>query len=176
MNQALNCIVGGRLSVSRPGRQLDLNTDISAYLNRGEPVERSGPHDLFLNVGHVFQINEAEGERGRYKTSTVAYWYQFETPDQREIISFHLNRRASGDERPYPHIHIGSAVAAASPVLPDRFNKLHIPTRRISIESVVRFAIQELKVEIMPGRTVKAVLDLLDEGESAFDRWKTTDS
>lgn len=35
--------------------------------------------------------------------------------------------------------------------MPERFHKLHIPTGSISVEEIVRFAIEELAVEVRPG-------------------------
>jgi hypothetical protein len=112
-------------------------------------------------VRQAVQVRAPSEQEGLYEIVTVAYQYNLKSPDGREVISFHWNRLAVPPERPYPHIHIGSVVAAGSPILPDRFNKIHIPSGPISLASVVGFAIEELSVDVLPGRNRTQVLQEL---------------
>ena len=48
----------------------------------------------------------------------------------------------------FPHAHIGAAmVSREAPVRPRDFHRAHIPTRSITLEEIVSFAITELGVE-----------------------------
>lgn len=50
--------------------------------------------------------------------------------------------------RTTPHLHIGSVnIAHDAPITPKTFNKLHLPTGYVSITAIVRFLIEELKVQ-----------------------------
>ncbi|MDQ3693418.1 MAG: hypothetical protein M3464_07305 [Chloroflexota bacterium] len=63
-------------------------------------------------------------------------------------------------------MHIGAAMlSATAPVFPQTFHKKHLPTGRVSIQSVVRFAIEELGVP--PLR--RNWRDILDRGQQQFE-------
>ncbi len=70
---------------------------------------------------------------------TVGYYYQFLGEDSAELIRFewHPERGTAG----YPHLHIHGR--SADRIITDR---THIPSGRVSLASVVRFAIEELGV------------------------------
>jgi hypothetical protein len=149
MNEALGCITAQRLSVP-PGGTIRSGPVYAIVLNRGVPVALRGMTPVRLFLGCRFRIVESLGPDGRfYAIDTVEYAYQFLTRAGQEFLSFHWNpEAASTTERAYPHLHIGSPMLAAdAPVLPDRFNKLHIPTSPVSLEAVIRFAIEELGVD-----------------------------
>ncbi|MGI8964362.1 MAG: hypothetical protein ACR2GI_07655 [Thermomicrobiales bacterium] len=70
-------------------------------------------------------------------------------------------------QRKYPHLHVESALLDNDgPFLPDTFSKLHIPTGQLPLESIVRFAIEELGVEPIPNDWSER----LRVGEEAFER------
>lgn len=66
----------------------------------------------------------------------------------------------------HPHLHIGAAMLSPrTPMFPGAFHKKHVPTDRVSIERVVRFAIEEL--DVPPLR--RNWSDILDRGQRRFD-------
>ena len=136
---------------------------VNLTLNNGDSVQiRSsllGP--LFVAVGLRFRITRIDVGQNPFDCHLAGYWYSIFTVDDDEIVTFHWTPDTSGPERAYPHLHVGSVVSSQSSVLPDRFHKLHLPTERISVESFVRFSIEELGVEIRPGFNRQAVLQSL---------------
>lgn len=114
--------------------------------------------DYFLSIGQQYEIVETEDrERGPWKVSTRAYQYRIDDHDRSEIVVWHWH--PDGDS-PYtkPHLH-------ASGPLTD----YHLPTGRVSLESVVRFLLQDLGV-----RSLRDAADeILSEGEAAFEDWRT---
>lgn len=149
--EALGCITPGRLTLLHFHRYEE-GKEYAIALNDNDPVRLDAPFPLFFTAGQQFQIVRSDDpDLGPFKVHTVAYWYQFQADRRRpgsDVLAFHWTpEAANADNRRYPHMHIGSAmVANDAPVLPKRFNKLHIPTSRVSFESVVRFAIEELGV------------------------------
>lgn len=184
MNRALNCVADGRLSVSGGIGDLATNWDYSVTTARrrddptsgeGDPVTLIGPSNLRLGIRQTILIVAAEGERGPYKVETRAYSYRFLADSgegHREVLAFHWNLDSVGTPH-HPHLHVGSPVVSGSSFYPGTFNKLHIPTGRLSLEAVLMFAINEMAVEPTHGRARALVLDVLREGDRVFRQWST---
>ncbi len=119
---------------------------------------------------HEFKIiRDDHLENGPYKVTTLQYEYQFATPDGDNLLTFHWTPETKeSSQKTYHHMHIGSKLLAKdTPILPGSLNKAHIPTGRVSIESVVRFAIEELGVKPLRNGWQKD----LDRSESTFRFW-----
>lgn len=170
MNEALGCITAGRLAVPRVHR-FETDRVYSIVLQQGDPVRLRGVIPLLFSVGHQFRIVETEDhDRGPFEVRTVQYWYQLETTRGQELLAFHWTPETDrAGQRRYPHLHVGSSmVASDAPLIPDRFNKTHIPTNRVPLESVIRFAIEELGV-----RELRADWEgVLERTEGAFAHWR----
>lgn len=111
-------------------------------LAKGNPVPLAGQYQLTLSLTHHYQISQGTGDRGPWRVTTRGYQYSFDDASTgHEIISFqwHPDQRNAVQ---FPHLHIGygSGVTFGGLI------KSHVPTGRISIEAMVRFAINELKV------------------------------
>jgi hypothetical protein len=149
LDEALGCITAGRLSV--PGvRRFDVGRVYSVVLNRSDPIRLRGAIPLHFSAGQRIRIVEArESTHSPFAVATVEYWYQFATARQEEILAFHWTPETERPgERRYPHLHVGSTmIAPDAPLFPKRFNKLHVPTERVPLAAIVRFAIDELDVE-----------------------------
>jgi hypothetical protein len=130
---------------------------------------------ISLSAGQRFRIVEDDTiEDGPYRVHTVEYWYLFSLEDGRDILAYHWtpelsDRQRESGQRAYPHIHIGPALLASdSPIFPTTLHKKHVPSGRVSIESVVRFAIEELGVSpILPNWD-----DILTRNQSQFDQYR----
>lgn len=110
--------------------------------NAGDPVRLRGRVELDLVSRISYRVSATEGERGPWKVETLAYAHGLETPDAQEIIAYHWHPER-GSRITYPHLHLGAGIAADLGIL----EKAHIPTGRVALEDLLRFAILELGVE-----------------------------
>src|SRR5262249_4659329 len=77
--------------------------------------------------------------RREWKVSTVAYMYGIQDENKVELLAYHWHPRTTPQHGyPHPHLYEGTSARVLS--------KLHVPTRRISLEELVRFLITEMKV------------------------------
>lgn len=169
IEKALGCITAQRLLI--PQRHtLVPDRPYSIVLAEADPVPLDGLSSVTLSVSHQFKIvKKVELENGPFKATTLRYEYQFATSDGDNLITFHWAPDTNDiAQKTYPHMHIGtSMLSKETPILPGRFNKAHIPTGRVSIESVVRFAIEELGVRPLKRDWQRA----LDRSEATFHFW-----
>lgn len=117
-----------------PGLEHSLSPD------RGEPVRLAGDHELCLSTIFIYRVVRAEGSR--WEVEAAAYYHAVETPDAKEIVAFHW-RPSQASTFAHPHMHLGAGIGADLGIL----EKTHIPTGRICLEDVLKFAILELGVE-----------------------------
>jgi hypothetical protein len=171
VNRALNGIAAGRLAVSQRSTDVETTRLCFVGLDQGRSVSLRGPLEISLAVRQALQIVPTNNPLGLHNVEMVAYQYHVEMAVGRELISFHWNRRAVPPEPSSPHIHLGSVVSAGSAVLPDRFDKLHIPGGPVSLAAVVRFAITELDVEPLPGRGRAGLLRELEDLDLHLRGW-----
>lgn len=174
MQRALGYIVAGRLTSSRDAAGIQVGVAQTTVLNEGNPtpLRTAGSPRIFLGAGQEFRVVERKGERGPYKCETIQYGYAFEDVAGNDIITYHWTPEATGNTRTWPHLHLGQAVCSGSSVLAGRFHKLHIPTGRMPIEGIVRFAIVELGAQLIGNQSLEGVLADLAESEVAFARWR----
>lgn len=93
-----------------------------------------------------------------WRTTTAAYLYMVYDERGREILAYHWHPAIAGQERvAYPHLHVGpGAVSMAlldaaqrSPqhnALRPEFHRLHLPTRRIALEDVIRLLVEQFQL------------------------------
>jgi hypothetical protein len=103
-----------------------------------EAVRLNSRHNLSLQVFHAFEVS---ADHIGWRVRSRAYMYHVYAGEEREIIAFHWHP----DRGPValPHAHFKT--------LNDPFpmGKAHMPTGRVSLESVIRLLIDELAVEPM---------------------------
>lgn len=128
----------------------------------GEAVPLRGLHDLSLAFTHRYAVVRAEAERGPWKVTTRGYIYELLHAQGQRLIAYHWHPDTR-KEITWPHLHLPGHTT------PLDLRKAHVPTGRVSVEAVLRFAIDELQVQPMRGdwRTV------LSETEAAFHKWRT---
>ena len=102
----------------------------------GGYIRLPGERPLRFRLIHLYRLN-ASGSG--WAVSTVGYTYQLELTDGREIVSYHYDSRPQSKVKT-PHLHVRGLHTPLS------LGKAHFPTGRISIEAVLRFAIEELDV------------------------------
>jgi len=165
--ETVRCIAHGSRASSRE-RRYEVDQEYTIALNRSEPLQLRSSPGRYLSASQRFRVARNEGgSTGPFLAYTIEYWYQFLFDDEVELLAYHWTPEAFAlGQKTYPHLHIGAAmVSVAAPVFPDTFHKKHVPSGQVSIESVVRFAIEELGVP--PLR--RDWSDILDRGQRQFD-------
>jgi hypothetical protein len=110
-------------------------------------------------VRHEYALVETDDpERGPWKVETRAYFYRLDDADEHEIVSWHWHPRGRSREQ-RPHLHVKHS----------QLTGVHVPTGRVSVESVLRMLLAEL--DVRPCRPDWATV--LDSAEAAFRRWRT---
>jgi hypothetical protein len=177
MRKALQCVTLERLALLErtPSMQTDVIYPVALHdMNSVRLKSRIG---VYLVAGQNIRIYEADPRHAqeRYRVMTLKYTYGFThmttAGKEVELLTFHWSREHSpGDRSPPGHLHIGNGLLADPTVIrAGDFANAHIPTERLSLEAVIRFAIMELEVE--PLRDDWA--DVLDETEGVFKARRT---
>jgi len=168
----MRCIAQGTLIASLE-RNYAVGQESSVLLNNGDPLRlrTTPPPAVYLSLGQRFEIVRDDAVTdGPYRVHTREYWYQFSLEDGRELFAFHWTPDAADSrQRRYPHLHVGVALLLPeTPILSGVLHKRHIPTGRISIENIVRFAIEELGAEPL----IDTWHDVLDQGQQQFNSYR----
>jgi hypothetical protein len=163
MQRALNFIAVGRLLLSRPFGSSVGGRLIDTSFNEAEPAPIGGANigRLYLRAACRCRIDTELSTPRSYQCRLVGYSYGFLNAEGRDLLTFHWNSNATGAERSFPHLHIGAPVSSGSTLIPERLHKLHIPTGVIPVGALVRFAIEELEIDVRPGMNRAGVLDEL---------------
>jgi hypothetical protein len=158
LQRALSCITDAKLLVSR-GKQPG---DVEALALSEDPLQltsaRIGPVQFAL--GHQFRlINDG---RKAWHVSTTAYRYHLLDESGAELVGWHWHPDSLGDFRlrGHPHLHVPAGSI-------DR--RVHVPTGRVSIESVLRLLLVDLAVPPRPAH-VADFATVLQECEEPFIR------
>lgn len=169
-NEALNRVSVGRL-VASFGDILGTSTAFTVRIGRGDDplglglIALLGETPLLLEVSEtLLATTEPEGVTGSLMVS-YSYGVNVMVDGQpHEVVAFHWTPNAEPPQRHYPHMHVGSLITTGSRFRRKDFNRLHIPTGRLSLEAVLLFAVEELGVEPPRGRSRDDVLATLREG------------
>lgn len=121
---------------------------------------RRGQETLLLQASQRFQVFDEDN----FRISTVRYIYVIWSPRPNErIIDWHYHRRQN--ESFEAHLHIRDDSRTTNHQLVNR----HIPTGRVPLEDIVRFAIEELNVEARDTNW----RNVLEETEAVFRENRT---
>lgn len=160
LRQTLSCITAAQW-LYRPADPREL---VQALTLSEDPLELRDTSGATLRLSLqqqyvVRRIGSDEPKQiGPWKVSTRAYRYKLEDTDGRELISWHWHPRTAGlDAR--PHIHVPDGP----------LGNRHLPTGRVGLESVVRFALLEMHVR--PRRADWG--QVLDNVQKAFETYRT---
>lgn len=115
-------------------------------LNNREPVPIGS--DLLLDAFFVLDITDRDDRRGSgYNSSVVGYRYTVLRTPGIEVVAYHWHPE-SAEGSAVPHVHFGPASARPdSAIRPGELHKVHFPTGIVSLENVIRLAIDEFRVE-----------------------------
>jgi hypothetical protein len=136
MRRALSCVTSAQLLASRGIRT---GEDLEALTLSQDPLGlRSGllGDVIYLKLRQQFHVvRDENAPRSRQlRVSTAAYFYQLDDSSGREMASWHWH---PGTGLAYPHVHVAGGV------LP---KQSHLPTGRVSMESVLRLLLTDLQV------------------------------
>jgi hypothetical protein len=159
LQQDISCLTNDVLIVSSGGRHLP-NKIHALTLANGLIRLRAAkmPPGLTLGVGLQYDIVQTDDPaRGPYKVRTRGYDYAFRDADGRTMASYHWH--PLGESRyKGPHFH-----------MPTELEGVHWPCERTSLESMIRFAIEE--IDVQPNRSDWD--DLLTINEGRFKLWRS---
>ncbi len=108
---------------------------------------------LHFGFRHEFKIlRDDDSGMPRYRISTVQYEYSVLDELDRELLVFHWQRNPplTSGLKSLPHLHVNANVVHRSARGDETvigMDKRHIPTGRVSLESVVRMLIEEFDVK-----------------------------
>lgn len=156
LQRVLSCLTGAQLYY----RQAPVG-ESEALLVSDDPVALRcrGGAVLKLSIGHRYTLVETdERQLGPWKATTRAYLYRLDDGEGQEQVSWHWH--PSGRSRfDRPHLHVGAGHLAGR----------HLPTGRVSIESVVRLLLGEMDVVSRRSDWVQ----VLDDAEGNFLAYRT---
>jgi hypothetical protein len=94
--------------------------------------------DVTLRFRHWYNVEEeaAGSSHVRFRVRTAGYQYGLHDAAGRELLSFHWHPHGSSLETA-PHIHLRQHTT------PFDLSDMHLPSRRISFEYVVRLAVEK---------------------------------
>lgn len=168
IQRAISCVTRAPLIISPGGRGV-LGRVHSLTWDEAEPVRVRGPEDdvLTLDLSIQYEIVHIpqDRHRGPYKVSTRGYMHSLQTIDGAEVIAFHWHPDGKSDVQD-PHMHIGSTQLNPAGVIT---KKHHIPGRRMSVEEVLRYCIEQVGVEPLRPDWKPVLAD----SEDLFRLWAT---
>lgn len=131
-----------------------------------------------IALGQKIEVQETGSDitQHRFAVRVNSYFYGLSrivrSGAEQELLHFHWERQlAAGHPYPPGHLHIGvGLLARPTPIRPGDFHHAHIPTGRISLESVIRFAIIELGVNPLNPDWIQ----ILDDTEAQTLLFRTT--
>ena len=133
LRRALSCVTDRVLGATHY-HEIELDQPRALTFGRDEETRVRLRDNLILDVAHFFEVTEEPDEAGPYRCHTLAYSYDFRHVDGPSVLAFHYHPR-SRVVAPHAHVHQYTE--------PVDLSKLHVPTGRASLESIVRLTIEE---------------------------------
>lgn len=173
LQKAVSCVTKAVLDVS--GGYYASDKPHSLAFGGGLPQRLSGSN-LYLSIVQLYRVVEDEDlERGLWRATITQYVYtlrrastSWESDKPETLISYQWHPRP-GARYNYPHLHLGAASGIGPAGESLLSNKSHIPTGRIAVEDVIRFAISQLGVR--PLREDWS--EVLDETQGRHERYRS---
>lgn len=171
LNLAVSMFTRDQLSLSPGGRHPRAEEDPphSVILNRGQLSRLRRDPALGLLLALHYDIVEAKGELGPWKTTCTKYEYAFHWWDdpQRELLAFHWHPEDPSVD--WPHVHLKAEVLHENAPFTGR--KLRLPTGRISVEYVLQMAVMEMGAEALDPDRWDEVLRASEEIFRTYRTW-----
>jgi hypothetical protein len=159
LKNVVGCVTDEGLVARYPGRGEQWHA--VAFQSGFAILDRANGLTLKLALFHRYTVVKEAGDRGPWTVRTAEWKYEVSDQSDEVIVDFHWHP-VSGRTQ-WPHVH---AYGDRGSMTMDR---LHIPTGRVSIESVIRFLIEDLGVV-----TRRPDWDrVLTQSEILFLEWRT---
>jgi len=163
LQQDVRCITDDQL-VSSPGGRHEVDKTHSLTLASGPILLTEDGVQLKIGLQYMI-IKTGKSGRDAYKVSTRAYTYLFLDIEDRPTMAYHWHPFGLSDFAE-PHLHPYS-IGGSLP------RKAHYPSSRVSLESVIRFCIEQGGAE--PKRDNWDAVLALNEGKFLLYRsWADT--
>ncbi len=168
-------VVGAKLGyVWTGGNVLIVGHRVKPGSRRGRPARLS--NGMYLNVELTLRVNRvSEKERSLLETTRATYTYQAgdDVEDPKPVFEYQYDRDASS---PYPRCHL-HVRAAPEHYRGKSFRRLHLPTRRVTLEQIVWHLIHEHGVQPrsqdwrdVPWRNEEWFRDIQENKQWPYDR------
>jgi hypothetical protein len=160
LQHAVSCVTHTKLLASgyQPSREPHALTFAGAV--RGLPLP--GPHPWHLALIVHYQIVRTADRQNSWRITTSSYAFKLLYTAHQRVVAYHWHPQPRNRVK-VPHLHMPQHST------PVDLSRAHLPTPRVSLEPVLRFAIEELGV--VPLR--RDWQSVLDESEQAFLRDRT---
>ncbi len=140
LQRITSCISPGVLRPSRNYYTPAATAHEIAFQVLPPPLQMSVPsvQTLALNIAHAYRIIESDAPGAPWQVTTAGYAYGLELADDqtgREIIVFHWHPHEQTVTIPHIHLEAGAQLGFAP------LANAHVPSGRVTLESVVRLAI-----------------------------------
>lgn len=175
LQRAVSCVTKAVLDVS--GGTYARDRPHALTFGDGLPQKIKGAN-IYLAITQLYRvIQEEDPDRGPWRVTIDQYVYTLSAIRGRErsakpetLMSYqwHPQPRAKFN---YPHLHLGpaSGIDSSADAAARLTDKSHVPTGRVAVEDVIRFAITQLSVE--PIRADWA--QVLDEAQKRHERYRS---
>jgi hypothetical protein len=103
--------------------------------------------DVAIDV--AFVETRADLRNRRWRVETRMYQYRLLDHNERELLVYHWQPGADFLGPDHPHLHVSASLSAQTSSIDLQtidLDKLHLPTGRVSLASVVRMLITEFRV------------------------------
>lgn len=142
IKDTLSCVARAKVTLSAGGWGR-VGVVHALTVNNNDPLRLRGT-PLLLRVRMQYEIVRVD-ETGElpWRCTTHGYDYEVQLSSGEAVVSYHWH---PASKTKMPHLHIGRTQLASGAVLS---HKVHVPTDRVSVESVVRSCITEYGVEPM---------------------------
>lgn len=134
LQTALSCVTNSVLQIY--GGYYPRSEPHVATIADGDPVPLRGDSRISLQIRHWYRIVEDAGPRGPWKVQTAGYYYSLKDSSDQEILAYHWHPQS---EPTFPHLHLEAGAGIGRQEL----TKAHLPTERISLEHVLRIALND---------------------------------
>lgn len=126
-----------------------------AFGRRAEPVplraKAGGPSGLLFDLRHVYAIVPvaSAAPRPMWRVTTKSYEYRILDSREEELLVYHWQPKDIVRGPDYPHLHVSATVSAMTSATARQsfpLDRCHLPTGRVSLESVVRVLVAEFGI------------------------------
>jgi hypothetical protein len=148
LQHAVSCVTHAKLLAS--GYQPAADPHALTFAGPRELPLR-GPQPWHLALVIHYQVVRVDADRSAWRVTTATYAFELLFTAGQRVVAYHWHPQPHNRVR-VPHLHVPQHT------VPVDLSRVHLPTPRVSLEPILRFAIEELGV-VPLRRDWRAVLD-----------------